>query len=104
MSLPHYFLVQIDVKDLPTYRAEYARHVVPLIAKHGGELLVASADALELEGARQGNWRVVIRFPTREQAIAWYESAEYAPLKKLRIESLTNGGNLALVPGREPPP
>lgn len=53
-----------------------------------------------LEGTWSGSWTVVIRFPNREAARGWYESAAYAPLKRARIETLARGGNLVLVPGR----
>lgn len=102
MSPPCFMLAQIDVPDLERYRAEYATHVVPLIHKHGGEVLVASTEAVALEGAWPGTWTVVLRFPSREQARAWYEDPAYASLKHARLTTLTRGGNLALVPGREP--
>jgi uncharacterized protein (DUF1330 family) len=98
---PHYVLAQLDVKNLGTYRAEYIQHVVPLITQWGGTVLVASTDAEPLEGQWFGGWTVVLRFPSREAALGWYAAAEYAPLKELRLRSLTHGGNLALVPGRE---
>ena len=100
MSEPVYLIAQIDAADLPRYREEYGKHVVPLIVEHGGALLVGSAEAEILEGTWTGNWTVVIRFPNREAARGWYESAEYAPLKRARIETLTRWGNLVLVPGR----
>jgi uncharacterized protein (DUF1330 family) len=100
VSTPFYVIVQIDTVDLPRYRAEYGKKVVPLILAHGGELLVGSPDAEALEGQWFGNWTVVIRFPTRVAALGWYESAEYAPLKRARIETLSRGGNLVLVEGR----
>ncbi len=100
MSEPAYLIAQIDTKDLPTYIGEYGKHVVPLLAEHGGELLVASPDAQTLEGTWSGNWTVVMRFPSREAALAMYESPAYAPLKRARIETLTRGGNIVVVPGR----
>jgi len=101
MSLPYYVIAQLDLKDLETYRAQYIKHVVPLITKWGGTVLVGSTDAEPLEGQWFGGWTVVIRFPSRDAALGWYADAEYAPLKELRVSSLTHGGNLALVPGRE---
>lgn len=103
MSQPCFVIVQINVLDLPRYRAEYAANVVHLIHGHGGEVLAASPDAEAREGTWTGTWTVVLRFPTREQADAWYEDPAYAPLKRARIDSLTEGGNLVFVPGREPP-
>ena len=102
MSPPCFLLAQIDIPDLARYRAEYIAHVVPLIHEHGGEVLVASTEAEALEGAWSGTWTVVLRFPSREQALAFYEDPAYAPLEHARITTLARGGNLALVPGREP--
>ena len=101
MSEPAYLIGQIDTADLAQYRAVYGKHVVPLIGEHGGELIVGSPDAEILEGTWSGTWTVVIRFPSREAALAFYESPAYAPYKRARIETLTNGGNLVLVPGRK---
>ena len=100
MAEPVYFIAQIDIADLPKYRAEYGKHVVPLIVEHGGTVLVGTAEAETFEGTWSGTWTVVIRFPNREAALGWYESAAYAPLKRARIESLTRGANVVLVPGR----
>ncbi len=100
MTEPVYFIAQIETNDVPRYRAEYGKHVLPLIAEHGGVLLVGSDQAETLEGTWPFDWTVVIRFPSRDAALAWYGSAEYAPLKRARIETLATGGNLVLVPGR----
>lgn len=100
MSEPAYLIGQIDAKDLAHYRAVYGQHVLPLIAEHGGELIVGTPDAVVLEGGWSGNWTVVIRFPSREAALAFYESPEYAPYRRARVETLTRGGNLVLVAGR----
>jgi len=100
MNEPVYLIAQVETDDLPRYREEYGKKVVPLIAEHGGVLLVGSAESEVLEGTSSGNWTVVIRFPSREAARGWYESAAYAPLKRARIETLARSTNLVLVPGR----
>lgn len=100
MSQPWFLIAQIYTEDLTRYRAEYGRRVVPLIQAHGGEVLVGSPDAEPLEGEWAGNWTVVLRFPSRDAALAWYESVEYAPLKQARIELLAQRSNVVLVPGR----
>lgn len=100
MTEPVYFIAQIETEDLPRYRAEYGKRVLPLIAEHGGVLLVGSDQAETLEGTWSADWTVLIRFPNREAALAWYGSAAYAPLKRARIETLASRGNLVLVPGR----
>jgi uncharacterized protein (DUF1330 family) len=101
MSHPAYLLGQINATDFPQYRDGYARPLLAQLTKIGAELLVSSADAETLEGEWSGNWTVLIRFPSWEVAVEWYESADYAPLKRARIQDLTDAGNLVLLPGRE---
>jgi len=101
MPQPAYLLGQINVTDHPGYRDSYARPLSAQLAKIGAELLVSSGDAETLEGEWAGNWTVLIRFPSWEVAVEWYQSADYAPLKSARIEELTDAGNLVLLPGRE---
>ena len=41
---------------------------------------------------------VIIRFETEEKAMGFYDSPEYAPLKRLRLRSTTNH-SCVLAPG-----
>lgn len=104
MSQPAYLLIQLKVKDFQQYLDKYGKPVFSQLAKLGAEFLVTSAEAETFEGESFGNWTVLIRFPSRETAIEWYGSAEYAPLKNARIKELTTGGNMILLPGRESSP
>lgn len=104
MSQPAYFIVQINVKDFPQYRDQYGRPALAHLTRIGAEFLASSPHAETLEGDRSANWTVLIQFPSWETAVEWYESTDYAPLKRARIKDLTNGGNLVLLPGREPDP
>lgn len=103
MSQPAYLIAQINVRDVPQYIEQYGRPLAAQLAAIGAELLVTSPDAETLEGEWSGNWTVLIRFPSWEMAVEWYESADYAPLKRARIQDLAEGGNLVLVPGRDLP-
>ena len=102
MSQPAYLIVQLNVKDFPQYREQYGKPVFAQLTKLGAEFLVTSPHAETLEGEWSGNWTVLIRFPSWETAVEWYKSADYAPLKRARIQELTDGGNLVLLPGRDP--
>lgn len=76
---------------------EYKRLVPPIVARYGGTY-VARGGAVELlEGAWTPTFPVMIEFPTIEAARAWYTSAEYAPLKAMRLASLRS--NAVLVEG-----
>jgi uncharacterized protein (DUF1330 family) len=46
---------------------------------------------------------VLIQFPDRASAMRWYESEEYAPLRKLRLEELTTGGAAVLFEAHQGP-
>ena len=55
------------------------------IKRYGGRFLVRGGKA----DLREGDWTphriLVVEFPTMADAIAWYESPEYAPVKALRL-------------------
>lgn len=99
---PGYLIAQIRVKDFADYFERYARHVIPMLAQIGGEVLVASPSAECREGAWPANWTVVIRFPSLKAARDFYASPEYAPLKALRIDELTDGCAVVLAAGFDP--
>ncbi|MBT5108980.1 MAG: DUF1330 domain-containing protein [Rhodospirillaceae bacterium] len=84
-----YFLFEIDITD-PSWGAEYGEKVGPLVAKHGGKLLVRSTDPVRAEGSRGlPTVVVVLEFPTREAAEAWHGDPEYKPLIDLRNSGST---------------
>ncbi len=84
-----YIIVSYDVADQAAYEA-YVPGVIPILAKHGAEVLVADSDAQSLEGqASQIN--VVIRFDSEEAAMAWYNDPEYAPVRQIRLDATKNG-------------
>jgi uncharacterized protein (DUF1330 family) len=100
---PAYLLAQFHVPDIEAYRREYGRKVVQQLAAVGAKLLVASPSPTVLEGNWVSTWTALIQFPDRASALRWYQSAEYAPLKKLRIEELMTGGTLAVFDAYQPP-
>jgi uncharacterized protein (DUF1330 family) len=67
--------------------AEYRRRNTDVVAAHGGRFLVRGGEHETLEG----NWTpvrlVVMEFPDRDAARAWYESDDYAPLRELRRQA-----------------
>ncbi len=80
-----YFIALFRVADVEAYRRLYGRPVLAQFEAHGATLLVASGNPTVIEGDFEPTWTAVFRFPDRAAAMRWYESAEYAPLKKLRI-------------------
>lgn len=82
--MPVYVIGQLRVTNWKWY-SEYKRVVEPLVARHGGTYLIKGGEAACLEGM-QGipDAVVVLQFPTREQALQWFEDPEYAPMIELR--------------------
>src|SRR5688500_7250837 len=69
----------------PSWVQEYGEKIQPLIRKYGGRYLVRAGKMETLEGAAPlPSVMVVLEFPSAEQARAWYQDSEYAPLIKLR--------------------
>jgi uncharacterized protein (DUF1330 family) len=93
-----YIIGQINVKNLNQYLLEYGLPVSKMIRKYGGEVLAATPHVKTVEGDWYGNWTVIFRFPSEENAREFYNSEKYAKLKRARIDVLSEGGNVVLVP------
>ncbi|MEZ5367217.1 MAG: DUF1330 domain-containing protein [Bryobacterales bacterium] len=89
-----YILATFEITDPETY-ARYVSDVVPLIAKHGGEILVADRAGETLEG-RPAPVTVILKFPSQEAARAWYDDPAYVPVRQIRFDC-TKGASLALL-------
>lgn len=96
-----YILATYDIVDAEAYEP-YVPGVIPLLARHGAEILVADYEAEPLEGDRR-TVHVVLRFASREAALAWYRDPDYQPFKKIRLDSSANA-YIALARPFEPPP
>jgi len=101
MNKEIYIIGQIQVKDFKIYFKEYALKFKDILDRYQGEVLASTREGEVIEGARYGNWTVIIKFPSRELADACINSKEYAPLAALRIKELTTGGNVLLIPAYE---
>ena len=83
-----YLIANICVKDVERYK-DYVAAVPALIAKHGGEYRVRGGDFEVLEGPWTPDRLVVLEFPDREAALAFYDDPDYAPFRALR-QSVTD--------------
>jgi uncharacterized protein (DUF1330 family) len=69
----------------PAWMKTYGPKGSELVAKHGGRHLVRGGKMEVLEGtAPLPSAIVVLEFPSMEQARAWHNDPEYAPLIRLR--------------------
>ncbi|KAA0107627.1 DUF1330 domain-containing protein [Methylobacterium sp. P1-11] len=95
-----YLIVDIDVQDQERF-ARYREAVPPVVAKFGGRYLVKAGTLHSMEGDFELKRLVILEFPSMDAARAFYESPEYAPLLKLRLESAPS--KMVLVEGWVPP-
>jgi len=82
-SVAAYVIYQADVTDEARY-TDYRAQAGPSVVAAGGRYLVRGGDGEAMEGDLPARRTVVIEFPTRAAAQAWYRSAEYAEIRKLR--------------------
>jgi uncharacterized protein (DUF1330 family) len=72
-----------DILDDTRYEI-YKANVAPNISAAGGKYLVRGGEATLLEGELPASRTVILEFPSRQAALAWYQSEEYVEIKKLR--------------------
>jgi uncharacterized protein (DUF1330 family) len=77
------FIVQGTISD-EAQSQKYREAVVPLIIRFGGELMVRNAKVELLEGHHNGRPVVMFKFPSMDVINAFWTSADYAPVKKIR--------------------
>ena len=79
-----YVIGRVQMRD-PSWVAEYGPKTGELVKKHGGKFIVRGGKMERLEGKESlPSVIVVLEFPSTDQAKAWYNDPEYAPLIKLR--------------------
>ncbi len=91
-----FILVDITVKCPEAYR-EYLEKVPPLVAKHGGRYLVRGGEHQILEGDWVPSRLVIVEFPNREAALAFYRDPDYQPVKAIRTR--TTDSRMIIVEG-----
>lgn len=74
----------LEVLD-PVALDEYRSRVQPILDQYGGEVAVGGGSWKVVEGDWSPTFPVLLTFPDLDAAQAWYDSEEYAPLKRLRL-------------------
>ena len=84
--MPGYLIANIKVTD-PEGFERYRAGVPAVIAQFGGRYLVRGGAMERVENAEGFNRVIILEFPSLAAARAFYDSPEYAPLLKLRLET-----------------
>ena len=94
---PVYMIGDVDVHNLEDYKIDREK-VKPIIEDYGGEYLIRGGEIDTLETKLWKPTRIVlVKFPNKKLAMEWYNSNEYRPYKKIRLENATS--NILMVEG-----
>jgi uncharacterized protein (DUF1330 family) len=84
--MPAYFIAEIKVKDLETYR-KYVSAVPELVKAAGGKYLSRGGAVESIFGGWDPERLILIEFPSVEHAHAFLDSPEYGRVKQFRETS-----------------
>jgi len=96
-----YLVGHVTITNLEGYSG-YSARVPGTLKAFGGSYLVRGGQATMLEGGGLGERHVVIAFPSREKAEAWYNSEAYQAI--IGIRQANSVGQLVLVDGLDVQP
>ena len=94
-----YVINDMDVTD-PKLLDEYKKLSPPTVLQYGGKFLVRGGALEQVEGEWKPKRLVILEFPSVEQALAWVNSPEYAPARRLRQQA--SRSNIVIVDGAPP--
>ncbi len=98
MSAPGYLIVEMHITDPERYK-QYMAQAPATVKAFGGEYIVRGGRHETLEGDWNPHRVALLRFPSYEQAKAFYEDGDYvAKVKPLRAGA-TEYFNMVLVEG-----
>jgi uncharacterized protein (DUF1330 family) len=97
MTAPAYLIVEMHITDPERYK-EYMAQAPAAVKAAGGEYLVRGGRHETLEGDWQPHRVAMLRFPSYEQARAFYDRGPYPSIRALR-KGTTEYFNMVLVEG-----
>lgn len=104
LAEPVYLVATVTVEDFDAYMADYGSVAIPAIVEAGGEILVAAPETSVLEGEYGHNWTVVVKFPSEEAAMGWYNSETYQAVIPARHAVTDTGSSVMLIADQFAPP
>ena len=78
-------IVETSITD-PSWVEDYLINVTPMVSKFGGKYLTRSSNIELLEGNDKPQFSLVAEFPSKEDALKFYNSIEYAPYREARLK------------------
>lgn len=96
-----YFILTQTITDPEKYQKEYIPGVLPFLAKHKGEVIVADFEATPIQGDPAKSV-VVLKFPSEQAIRDFIDDPDYKPAKDLRL-AITTNANAVMAPEFKPP-
>ena len=88
--MKYYAVAEIDLIDR-SWVLEYVKNVTGLVEAHGGRYLARTSQIEKIEGEKDTpQIFLIIEWPSREAALAFYESEEYRPYRQSRLQGARN--------------
>ena len=88
--MKHYAVAEIDITD-PGWIADYVANVTPLVEARGGRYLARTPRIEKVEGERTPpQLFLIIEWPSKADAEAFYDSDESRPYRDARIAGATS--------------
>jgi len=99
IRMKYYAVAEIDVTD-QSWVPAYVQNVTRMVERHGGRYLARTPKVEKIEGERAvPQIFLLIEWPSREAAMEFYESPEYAPYRRSRLAGARN--EFVLVAGED---
>ena len=88
--MKYYAVAELDVTD-PKWVSDYVADVTEMVERHGGRYLARTAQIEQIEGERTPpRIYLVIEWPSKQVADAFYDSEEYRPHREARRSGARN--------------
>lgn len=81
-----YFVLHNRIRD-PERMQRYIPKAIATMTSYDPEILVLDEQSQVIEGQTDLPRTIIVRFASREKAMAWYHSPEYRAVLPLRLEA-----------------
>jgi uncharacterized protein (DUF1330 family) len=86
----YYLIGEVETTD-ESWVPDYVKNVTGMVERWGGRYLARTPKAEKIEGERKlSGIIVVVEWPSKESATAFYESEEYRPYRQKRLAGAKN--------------
>ena len=88
--MKYYLVAEIEITD-QSWVPEYIKNATRMVERRGGKYLSRTPKVERIEGERKPTGIfVIVEWPSKEAAVAFYESEEYRPYRQKRIAGARN--------------